>query len=77
MPLRPGRAVDPDRLALRGHVVELGCPREKRRQDGGAITEERAAAKLPANDTDDAHIIQVRGPQPGTQGNMNWRQNGG
>jgi len=26
---------------------------------------------------DDAHIIQIRKPQPGTLGNMNWRQNGG
>jgi hypothetical protein len=26
---------------------------------------------------DDAHIIQIREPQPGTPGNMNWFQNGG
>ena len=31
----------------------------------------------PAHGADDAHIIQIREPQPGTPGNMNWRQNGG
>jgi hypothetical protein len=31
----------------------------------------------PADSADDAHIIQIREPQLGTLGNMNWRQNGG
>jgi len=31
----------------------------------------------PAGSPDDAHITQIREPQPGTLGNMNWRQNGG
>jgi hypothetical protein len=29
----------------------------------------------PAGSPDDAHITQIREPQPGTLGNMNWRQN--
>jgi hypothetical protein len=31
----------------------------------------------PADSADDAHIIQIREPQHGTLGKLNWRQNGG